>query len=172
MTGKPRVVLVTGASAGIGLACADLLHAAGRAVIGASRRGTGGGAPAGPAVRAPAAAAGGWAGRVMDVDDDDSVRDGVRGIIAAHGRIDAIVAAAGWGVAGPVELTAVGEAKAQLERRSVAPPGSGPERIERRIDRPGERSDPRHDQPGRGRLRNLALCEGLGVKEAGQRRVA
>lgn len=97
MTGKPRVVLVTGASAGIGLACADLLHAAGWTVIGASRRGTGGGAPAGPAVRAPAAAAGGWAGLVMDVDDDDSVRDGVRGIIAAHGRIDAIVAAAGWG---------------------------------------------------------------------------
>jgi len=38
MTGKPRVVLVTGASAGIGLACADLLHAAGWTVIGASRR--------------------------------------------------------------------------------------------------------------------------------------
>jgi len=34
MTGKPRVVLVTGASAGIGLACADLLHAAGRAAAG------------------------------------------------------------------------------------------------------------------------------------------
>jgi NAD(P)-dependent dehydrogenase (short-subunit alcohol dehydrogenase family) len=36
-------------------------------------------------------------------------------VVAAHGRIDAVVAAAGWGVAGPVELTAVGEAKAQLE---------------------------------------------------------
>lgn len=115
MTEQPRVVLVTGASAGIGLACADLLHAAGWTVIGASRRGTAGGAPASPAVSAPAAAAGGWTGLVMDVDADDSVRDGVRGIIAAHGRIDAIVAAAGWGVAGPVELTAVGEAKAQLE---------------------------------------------------------
>ena len=101
MTGKPKVVLVTGASAGIGLACADLLHKAGWTVVGASRRGT--------------TAGGSWHGLVMNVDDDDSVRDGVGGVVAAHGRIDAVVAAAGWGVAGPVELTAVGEAKAQLE---------------------------------------------------------
>jgi len=33
-----RVVVVTGASAGIGLATADRLHAAGWTVIGASRR--------------------------------------------------------------------------------------------------------------------------------------
>jgi NAD(P)-dependent dehydrogenase (short-subunit alcohol dehydrogenase family) len=101
MTGKPKVVLVTGASAGIGLACADLLHRSGWTVAGASRRGT--------------TAGGSWHGLVMNVDDDDSVRDGVGGVVSAHGRIDAVVAAAGWGVAGPVELTAVGEAKAQLE---------------------------------------------------------
>jgi NAD(P)-dependent dehydrogenase (short-subunit alcohol dehydrogenase family) len=99
MTGKAKVALVTGASAGIGRACADLLHGAGWTVVGASRRGT----------------PGGWDGLVMNVDDDDSVRDGVGGMIAAHGRIDAVVTAAGWGVAGPVELTAIGEAKAQLE---------------------------------------------------------
>jgi NAD(P)-dependent dehydrogenase (short-subunit alcohol dehydrogenase family) len=128
MTEKPRVALVTGASAGIGLACADLLHAAGWTVIGASRRGTGGApgtapgstaarpaTPVTPADARPAAVAGSWTGPVMDVDDDDSARDGIQGIIAAYGRIDAIVAAAGWGVAGPVELTAVTEAKAQLE---------------------------------------------------------
>src|SRR5712692_4382358 len=45
MTGDPmtetaKVVLVTGASAGIGLACADRLHRAGWTVVGASRRGT------------------------------------------------------------------------------------------------------------------------------------
>jgi NAD(P)-dependent dehydrogenase (short-subunit alcohol dehydrogenase family) len=129
MTGNAKVVLVTGASAGIGLACADHLHGAGWTVVGASRRGTtgealgtaaggpgtaagggpgtaGGGAPPGP---------GGWRGLVMDVDDDDSVRAGVGAALAAHGRIDAVVTAAGWGVAGPVELTSVGEAKAQLE---------------------------------------------------------
>lgn len=127
MTGKPKVVLVTGASAGIGQACADLLHRAGWTVVGASRRGTttsgdrgtatGSGTTTGNGTAAGSrtAARGTWGGLVMNVDDDDSVRDGVGSVVAAHGRIDAVVAAAGWGVAGPVELTAVGEAKAQLE---------------------------------------------------------
>jgi NAD(P)-dependent dehydrogenase (short-subunit alcohol dehydrogenase family) len=63
MADRAKVVLVTGASAGIGLACADLLHAAGWIVIGASRRGTAGCAPERPADGTPAAAAGGWTGR-------------------------------------------------------------------------------------------------------------
>jgi NAD(P)-dependent dehydrogenase (short-subunit alcohol dehydrogenase family) len=100
MTTNPRVVLVTGASAGIGRACADHLHRAGWVTVGASRRGT---------------TADGCTGLVMDVDDDASVRDGVRHVLDAHGRVDALVAAAGWGVAGPVEHTTVGEARAQLE---------------------------------------------------------
>jgi hypothetical protein len=82
MSQNPRVALVTGASAGIGQACAGLLSRAGWAVTGASRRGT---------------ASAGWQGLVMDVDDDASVRDGVRHVLLAHGRIDAVVAAAGWG---------------------------------------------------------------------------
>jgi NAD(P)-dependent dehydrogenase (short-subunit alcohol dehydrogenase family) len=100
MSGEARRVLVTGASAGIGRACAGNLHAAGWSVTGASRRGT---------------APGGWAGLVMDVDDDDSVRDGVAGMLAGGGRIDALVASAGWGLAGAVEQCTIGEAKAQLE---------------------------------------------------------
>jgi NADP-dependent 3-hydroxy acid dehydrogenase YdfG len=95
-----RRALVTGASAGIGRACAEELHAAGWAVTGASRRGT---------------TSGGWAGLVMDVDDDDSVRAGVAGMLAAGGRIDALIASAGWGLAGAVEQCTIGEAKAQLE---------------------------------------------------------
>ena len=51
----------------------------------------------------------------MDVDDDDSVRAGVAGVLAAGGRIDALVAAAGWGLAGAVEHCPIEEAKAQLE---------------------------------------------------------
>ena len=51
----------------------------------------------------------------MDVDDDDSVRAGVAGMLAAGGRIDALVASAGWGLAGAVEQCTIGEAKAQLE---------------------------------------------------------
>ena len=95
-----RVALITGASAGLGRACADLLHGSGWTVVGASRRGT---------------TSGGWRGLVMDVDDDLCVRAGVRDVTAAHGRIDALVAAAGWGVAGAVEHTAIDEAKAQIE---------------------------------------------------------
>src|SRR5215831_4724861 len=100
MSDGARCALVTGASAGIGRACAEELHAAGWAVTGASRRGT---------------TSGGWAGLVMDVDDDDSVRAGVAGMLAAGGRIDALVASAGWGLAGAVEQCTIGEAKAQLE---------------------------------------------------------
>ena len=100
MGGGARRALVTGASAGIGRACAEELHAAGWAVTGASRRGT---------------TSGGWAGLVMDVDDDDSVRTGVAGMLAAGGRIDALVASAGWGLAGAVEQCTIAEAKAQVE---------------------------------------------------------
>jgi NAD(P)-dependent dehydrogenase (short-subunit alcohol dehydrogenase family) len=51
----------------------------------------------------------------MDVDSDDSVRDGVADVLTRHGRIDAVVASAGWGVAGAVEHTTIDEAKAQVE---------------------------------------------------------
>ncbi|HXW44161.1 MAG TPA: SDR family NAD(P)-dependent oxidoreductase [Streptosporangiaceae bacterium] len=95
-----RVALITGASAGLGRACADRLAAAGWTVIGASRRGTGGT---------------GWAGLVMDVDDDQAVQSGVAAVAAEHGHIDALVAAAGWGVAGAAEDTTIAEAKAQFE---------------------------------------------------------
>ncbi len=100
MDDEARSVLITGASAGIGRACAEALHAAGWAVTGASRRGT---APAG------------CTGLVMDVDDDESVRAGVAGLLAARGRIDALVAAAGWGLAGAVEHSPVTDAMAQMD---------------------------------------------------------
>jgi len=99
-SGRTRVVVVTGASAGIGLATADRLHAGGWTVIGASRRGT---------------SPGTWQPLVMDVDDDDSVADGMAGVVDRHGRLDAVVACAGWGLAGSVEQTPIADAKDQLE---------------------------------------------------------
>src|ERR1017187_1985201 len=89
-----KVVLITGASSGIGRACADRLHDRGWTVVGASRRGT---------------SSGGWAPLVMDVDQDDSVRDGVHRLVAQYGRFDAVVTCAGWGLAGSVEETPIGD---------------------------------------------------------------
>jgi len=94
------VAVVTGASAGIGSATADSLHASGWTVVGASRRGT---------------SPGTWQPLVMDVDDDRSVDDGMAEVLSRHGRLDAVVACAGWGLAGPVEQTPVADAKDQLE---------------------------------------------------------
>lgn len=95
-----KVVLITGASSGIGLASADRLQREGWTVVGASRRGTSGT---------------GWQGQVMDVDDDASVAAGVSAVVSQHGRLDAVVACAGWGVAGAVEQTSIAEARGQLE---------------------------------------------------------
>ena len=95
-----KTVLVTGASAGLGSACADRLAAGGWTVVGGSRRGT---------------ATGGWEPVTLDVDDDTSVNRAVADMLARHGRIDAAVLAAGWGIAGPVEMTPIDEAKAQFE---------------------------------------------------------
>jgi len=98
--GGMPVVVITGASAGIGRATADRLQTAGWTVVGASRRGTSPGA---------------WQPLVMDVDDDESVAHGMAGVVAEHGRLDAVVACAGWGLAGAVEQTPITDARDQLE---------------------------------------------------------
>jgi NAD(P)-dependent dehydrogenase (short-subunit alcohol dehydrogenase family) len=95
-----KVILVTGASAGIGGECADRLQQSGWTVVGASRRGT---------------SSGSWQGMTMNVDDDASVNQGITDILAEHGRIDAVLASAGWGLAGAAEQTPILEAKAQIE---------------------------------------------------------
>jgi NAD(P)-dependent dehydrogenase (short-subunit alcohol dehydrogenase family) len=100
MAQTPKVVLVTGASAGLGLATADRLDRSGWTVVGASRR-----------VTSPRT----WHPLMMDVDDDDDVTRGVGAILEQHGHLDAVVAAAGWGLAGAVEATPIADAKAQME---------------------------------------------------------
>ena len=95
-----KVIVITGASAGIGRACAERLSKRGYLVIGASRRIESNGA---------------WLTVSMDVDDDHSVEDGVARVIAEHGGLDAVVTCAGWGLAGSVEQTSIADARAQLE---------------------------------------------------------
>lgn len=99
VTRRP-VVLVTGASSGIGAAAAAALAAAGHRVTGASRRGT---APPGVA------------GVVLDVNDEPAVRAAIDGVLAEHGRLDVLVNAAGYGLSGPVETTPLDDARAQVE---------------------------------------------------------
>jgi NAD(P)-dependent dehydrogenase (short-subunit alcohol dehydrogenase family) len=120
------VILITGASAGIGRACADRQHALGWKVVGASRRGGAAGpsGPSGPAgatsgsmisPAGPAGSPGSWTPMTMDVDSDSSVAAGFEALLSEHGRLDAVVACAGWGLAGAAEQTPVSEAKDQME---------------------------------------------------------
>lgn len=95
-----NVVLVTGASAGIGKVCADRLAVAGWSVVGASRRGTGSAS---------------WEGVRLDVNEDAAVDAAVADVVQRHQRLDAVVLAAGWGVAGPVEMTPIDDAREQFE---------------------------------------------------------
>jgi NAD(P)-dependent dehydrogenase (short-subunit alcohol dehydrogenase family) len=99
-----RVVLVTGASSGIGLACATHLAGPGFRVYGTSRRAAAGGAVLGKVTMLTA-----------DVTDDRSVEQAVTTVIDREGRLDIVVNNAGMGIAGPVEDTSIEQAKAQLE---------------------------------------------------------
>jgi NAD(P)-dependent dehydrogenase (short-subunit alcohol dehydrogenase family) len=51
----------------------------------------------------------------MDVDLDASVASGVEAVLSDRGRLDAVVACAGWGLAGAAEQTPLADAKDQME---------------------------------------------------------
>ena len=84
----PRVILITGASSGLGAAMLARLARNGNVVIGTSRNGSEDGTDA--LLR-------------MDLRDEASVNKAVSSILAIHGRIDVVVNNAGVGVQGAVE---------------------------------------------------------------------
>jgi NAD(P)-dependent dehydrogenase (short-subunit alcohol dehydrogenase family) len=96
-----KVVLVTGASSGIGRACAELLSERGHTVYGTSRK------PSPAPARHPML--------VLDVTEDDSVQRAVDTVLAERGRVDVVVNNAGYALAGPVEDTSLEEARRQLD---------------------------------------------------------
>jgi NAD(P)-dependent dehydrogenase (short-subunit alcohol dehydrogenase family) len=97
-----RVVLVTGASSGIGLACAAHLAGLGFRVYGTSRR-------------AAAGSPGNVTMLTADVTDDRSVEQAIATVLDREGRLDIVVNNAGMGIAGPVESTSIEQAKGQFE---------------------------------------------------------
>ncbi len=94
------MVLVTGASSGIGACCAAFLAGRGYRVYGGSRG---------------AITAQGVEPINLDVTDDGSVARGIETILAREGRLDVLVNNAGFGIAGAVEDTSIDEARAQFE---------------------------------------------------------
>lgn len=96
-----KVILITGASTGIGKACAEELSARGHRVYGTSRSQS-----FSPTRFQPVQ---------MDVRDDESVTRGIMAVIARERRLDVVINNAGYGLAGAVEDTSVAEAQEQLD---------------------------------------------------------
>ena len=99
------VVLITGASSGIGKICAEHLHTRGYRVYGTSRR----------AAQAPSPPADSFQLIAMDVTSEDSVAQALQSILSREGRLDVVFNNAGDGIAGSVEDTSIEEARQQLD---------------------------------------------------------
>ena len=103
MSQEQQVVLVTGASSGIGAATAALLAERGHRVFGTSRTPTADAAPGGVELLA------------LDVGSDASVTACVDALLERAGRIDVLVNNAGVALFGESEATSLDQARAQLE---------------------------------------------------------
>lgn len=99
------IILVTGASSGIGYESAILLAKKGHKVYGAARR----------VERMEALKEYGVVPLSLDVTSEDSMQACVTDILAAEGRIDVLVNNAGYGYFGAVENVTMAEARRQLE---------------------------------------------------------
>ncbi|MFN4247140.1 MAG: oxidoreductase [Flavipsychrobacter sp.] len=102
---KNQVVLITGASSGIGKETARLLSQRGYKVYGAARR----------TDKMKELEQFGVKLLEMDVTDDESMTAGITSIIKNEGRIDVLVNNAGYGSYGALEDVPISEAKYQFE---------------------------------------------------------
>ena len=100
-----QVILITGASSGIGFDAARMLAEQGHKVYAAARR---------TELMEPLRERGVTILK-MDVTDEASMQDGVRKVIETEGRIDTLINNAGYGYFGAVENVSMEEARRQLE---------------------------------------------------------
>jgi NADP-dependent 3-hydroxy acid dehydrogenase YdfG len=100
-----KVILITGASSGIGKSTAKLLSSEGHVVYGSARR----------TDRMADLKDAGVTVIKMDVTDDASMVGGVNQMINEHGRIDVLINNAGYGSFGSLEDVPLSEARRQFE---------------------------------------------------------
>ncbi len=106
-----RVVLITGASSGIGKSTAHYLMTRGFKVYGTSRKAL---SCSGHTHTDPKS--GGFINMVpLDVTSDISVDNAIKTVLEREGRIDILISNAGTGIAGSVEDTSIEQAKEQFE---------------------------------------------------------
>jgi len=101
---EEKIILISGASKGIGKSCATYLAKKGFTVYGTSRK----------AKETPIKKNGFYLIN-MDVDDEKSVKKTVDYIIKKHGHIDILINNAGWGISGAIEDTDVKTSKELFE---------------------------------------------------------
>lgn len=99
------VILITGASSGIGYEAARMLSEQGHKVYGAARR----------TERMESLRPFGVTPLALDVTSDASAKEVIDHIIQQEGRIDVLVNNAGYGELGPMETTSLEDAQRQLD---------------------------------------------------------
>lgn len=100
-----KVVLITGASSGMGKSVATILHAQGHKVYGAARR----------TDKMQDLADQGMGVVALDLTDEASIENCVNTVLAKEGRIDVLINNAGYGSYGSVEEVPMEEARRQFE---------------------------------------------------------
>lgn len=105
----PKVVLITGASSGIGKAIAEYLHQKDFAVFGSSRN------PQNIKTSCPFELV------PLDVTRPETIASAVKDVIAKAGRIDVLINNAGVGITGPLEETPVEEIRKAFDTNYFGP---------------------------------------------------
>ena len=95
-----KVCVITGASKGIGRECAELFSSKGFTVYNLSRTPSG---------------LDGVADILCDVTDEESVKRALESVDKAEGKIDAVIANAGFGISGAIEFTDDADARRQFD---------------------------------------------------------